>query len=665
MRRSLIVLLVFVSVAHVDAQRARARRARARPAVAQAASSNPIVASRVPSNSTTLPDAVWAAAGTTIPTNRTQCGSTVSLTAGSGNAAANTSAINTAIGSCTANKYVLLPSGTYYYNGFKVDGQNNITVRGAGPGSSGTILILGTDTSCRGYGSIACVINDLNLADYIPDNPNNIGTWSAGYTRGTLTVTVTRISGSGVPTAGMDIHFDQTEDGRTDQWPTELWDCGLDDAAAAECSDEGGGGIGRSGRRTTETHQIASVTGTNPYTITLTTGLIMDNWSSGKTPQAYWSNITSGPITGVGIENIYFDASGYTGCGTEGGVETPDNLRGIVFFNARDSWVKNIRVHKPCRGHVLLFQSTHMSVVDSYFEEGQFHKSRSYGIEDFGSMQNLYENNIFQRVAAPIMRQGAIGSVARYNYQVDDGYDQSLDTFMQAFCQHHTAGTHYNLCEGNDALGMKGDIIHGTTHLNTSFRNYWRGWDTNKTNEANPVKVYANDRYWNIVGDVLGTSTYHTAYGSGAGSGSTIYSFGEAYGSPGVPADSHVAESVFRWGNYNTVQGTVRWCGNSSSTGWVATCSSTSEVPTTLTKYAQTVPSTETLPNSLSLSAQPSWWASPCGTPSWPPMGPDVSGGAVTNVGGHVHKIPARLRYENGAKDGSNFLTNYDATTCN
>lgn len=576
----------------------------------------------------------------------------MSLSTGSANAGANTTAINNAISSCAANQVVTLPSGTYYYNGFRFDGDNNVTVRGAGTGTGGTQLNLVSTLSCRGYGSIACVINDLNLADYIPDNPNNISTWSAGYTRGTTSITVTRTTGSTAPVAGMDIHLDQLEDGHTDQWPNELWDCGLDDSAAAECSDEGGGGIGRTSRRTTETHRIASVSGTNPYTITLATGLIMDNWSGSKTPQAYWSNITSGPITGVGIENIYFDISGST-CASN------DDNRGIVFFNARDSWIKNIRVHDPCRGHVLLFQSTHISIVNSYFEEGQFHTNRSYGIEDFGSMQNLYENNIFQRVAAPIMRQGAIGSVARYNYQVDDGYDASSDTFMQAFCQHHTAGTHYNLCEGNDALGMKGDVIHGTTHLQTSFRNYWRGWDTNKTNEANPVKIYANDRYWNIVGDVLGTSTYHTAYGSGGGSGSTIYAIGNDYGVPGVPFDTHVAESLFRWGNYDTATGAVHWCGAAGNTGWATTCASTSEVPTTLTKYAQTVPATETLPSSLSLSAKPSYF----GSVTWPPFGPDVTGGNIANLSGHAYKIPARLCYENGAKDASNFLTNFDGST--
>jgi hypothetical protein len=614
--------------------------------------SNPIVAARLPSNSTTLPEADWSTAGVVggIPTSRTQCGATLTL---GGTAATNTTTINNALANAAcANKYVLLPSGTYNYNGIEIDGTNNVTLRGAGPGSSGTMLVLSSDFSCRGYGSYVCIINNNSSTDFVPDNPVNVSNWTAGYSKGTATITLSaRILGSTSPATGMLLHLDQLDDGRTDLWPAD-WNCQSGDttegANDATCSDEGGDG-GRTGRGQTETVTITSVTGTGPYTVGISPPLRMSNWRSGQTPQAHWGN--DPPITGVGIEDVAFDISGLASqCNPSLG-GSPQSNRGMVFFNATNSWAKNVRVYKPCRDHVLLFQSTHITVRDSYFYEGNSHQSQSYGIEMFVGANNLVENNIFQRVAAPFIVNSGMSNVMGYNYQVDDGYDNGVE-FMQAGSQHHAAGANFTLTEGNDLLGMKGDVIHGTQSFNTGFRNHLRGWYTGETQETNPVKVYANNRFWNFLGNVLGTSSYHTTYS--AHSALSIWNLGDA-SIDGVPvADTHVEESAFRWCNWDVITSSADTT-DGDQTG--LKCLS-SEVPTSLTNYAQTVPASNTLPSSFYLSVKPSFFKSIV----WPSIGSDVSGGTVTNVGGHVVKIPARQCYEAGAKDGSNFLTNFDGS---
>ena len=53
-----------------------------------------------------------------------------------------------------------------------------------------------------------------------------------------------------------------------------------------------------------------------------------------------------------------------------------------------------------------------------------------------------------------------------------------------------------------------------------TFRNYWNGRDpaltlgVHKDLQTVPVLLYTHSRYYNIVGNVLGTSGYHTNYTS-------------------------------------------------------------------------------------------------------------------------------------------------------
>jgi hypothetical protein len=102
--------------------------------------------------------------------------------------------------------------------------------------------------------------------------------------------------------------------------------------------------------------------------------------------------------------------------------------------------------------------------------------------------------------------------------------------------------------------------------------------------------------------------------------------------------DPLVAATLLRWGNYDVATGTSRFVAG--------------EIP-----VGNAVPSDQTMPASLYLSARPSWW----GTMPWPAIGPDVAGGQ--DVAGHVYKIPARLCYETTPRNGDGTL-NFNATTC-
>src|SRR6185503_241550 len=76
-----------------------------------------------------------------------------------------------------------------------------------------------------------------------------------------------------------------------------------------------------------------------------------------------------------------------------------------------------------------------------------------------------------------------------------------------------------------------------------------------------------------------------------------------------------------------------------------------SEVPTGLSLYANALPGSQALPASLRSSSQPGFWSTPWGTPPWPAIGPDVTGGTVAGLGGHANNIPAQLCYANSPID--------------
>jgi hypothetical protein len=70
------------------------------------------------------------------------------------------------------------------------------------------------------------------------------------------------------------------------------------------------------------------------------------------------------------------------------------------------------------------------------------------------------------------------------------------------------------------------------------------------------------------------------------------------------------------------------------------------------------------MPASFYHSSKPTWWTS--GIP-WPPIGPDVTGGNISGLGGHANNIPAAYCYltvMGGPTNGSATLQAFNAGTC-
>jgi hypothetical protein len=569
----------------------------------------------------------WSSAGVVggIPSATwTQCGTTKS-------AGASAATINSAIQACSANTYVQLGAGTFNLTTGIVM-KTGVVLRGMG--ADQTFLNFSGVDSCYGAYAAICM-GSGSSSDYFADpkmQPGgaNSATWSSGYAKGSTQIVLNNIGSNGI-SVGKYIMLDQASDSATN---SGYFNC-EGTSQNPPCSSEGGTSYSRVvGGLTRWPTQIVKVTGCSPScntgsTFTISPGVYSPNVSSGRSPGAWWPPST---IQNSGIENLSIDASNSGG------------NKNIQLYNAANVWISGIRSIRDTatRSNIQMHAVTHATIQNSYFYGSQTGHSQNYGVETLIASDCLIQNNIWQATVVPNLLHAATGNVYLYNYSINNTFDGGMSPFAGG----HSGGVQYNLFEGNIGQKVGADVTHGNSVMNTVYRNYLLGKDTGKTSATNACYLNANSRYWNIIGNVLGTPAYHKAYENG--SDTSIYALGSGEG--GVPLDSVVASTLMRWGNYDTVNAAVRW--------------QNSEVPTAAPNYPNSVPASQTLPASLYYGSKPSWWPT---AKAWPPIGPDVAGGNITNLGGHANTIPAQDCYTNvmgGPVDGSGSVLSFNAEAC-
>lgn len=400
---------------------------------------------------------------------------------------------------------------------------------------------------------------------------------------------------------------------------------------------------------TNHQQQLARVTNISGADVTIWPGV---QWPSGtfkaaNSPKIAWQ---TGDIRSAGLEDVYVKTTAYAS----------QQIAAITTFHASNCWIARVAV-SPYTGTsgdgdktqvgIMIRESRNVTVRSFWMDSlagGGFGSTTSYGVVPVASSFVLVENGIFYHVESPMLMFGpSFGCVYAYNYEIRQSPHEGGS-------QYHDAGISLTLREGNETFKVMGDLFHDVGMMNTHYREHTFGADAG-------FDLQSYWRFFNIVGCVIAApDRYQTLSSDGtlfdrySGSafrlgypcqGASIDPFFNGTGQPfnfGVAHDPQVSATLMRWGNYAVADTTAHF--------------DSGEVPSGLSDFPNSVPGSNDLPASILYpsGAPPYFTVSGYGTVTWPPIGPDVTGG--TYEGGRVHKLPAQRVYE----DASGVITDFD-----
>jgi hypothetical protein len=598
----------------------------------------------------------WTMAGIPggIPSGSwTQSGSTIQAsTYGSGSTDA-TSGIQSALNSCSGNKYVLLGAGT-----FLIDG--NLTVGG------GCVL--------RGAGANQTVLNLMTTSGQSvvvgapPGEPNfsNAVSISSGATAGSTSIVVSSASGI---SAGTLLVISNVNDGTiVTQYGSE--------GQCTWCDGETSDGSRVQG-------QIDRVTAVSGTTLTLEQPLFV---TYSNTPHA--TPFT--PVQYAGVENLQVYANN---------THSGGDYSNFLINKCAYCWLSGVEGNYADGDHVEAEWSYRGEIVNSYFSNAFLHTAGSYDSDVdlmFKTTAFLVQNNILERLHVSIMLEwGVAGNVIAYNYNFGC-FDGSGANLVLQDVSFHGAHPQFNLFEGNVSATLAQDTIWGSAANNTFFRDWAVGTTkigctplTGRGTVSCSSGFYAYQADWavspgfitsnnNFVGDVVGSAAAenNTAYGNPVTKVDTTVSLcgPSPCGAGSRPYDGDVFDFTFGYGEASDdgTGGTTDGAGCDGSFGYP--CHSLLSYNTTFIHgtysnisgaitWASGV--TQSLPNSFYLSSKPGWWTS---SVPWPAIGPDVTGGG--GPGGHTYSLtasnPAQYCYTAvmGGTDGTGSPLAFNANTC-
>jgi hypothetical protein len=519
--------------------------------------------------------------------------------------------INSALAACPGDQVVLLNPGTYNTAGQTITIPNNVTLRGSGPAQ--TII----NESGSGGGSV------VRFGSGSEPSAGTSTAITGGTAKGSTSITVASVSGI---TAGKLLVITQTDL----SYMTNVGDNGT-------CSWCNGGIGGDSG-------QVVQVTNVSGATLTISPPLYLAYTNS---PLAF---PYSAGCTNAGLENVKISAQNV-------GYNPNINFDGVT-----NSWVKNVESNFADGAHLYLSYSLHNTVRDSFFHDGYSHGPGStddqVGLQ-YKSSANLIENNIFWRQHVSVMLEwGASGNVIAYNYSVGN-YDNTTFWMINDF-NFHGAHPMMNLFEGNIEAKFEPDSTWGSSSHSTIFRNYATGSNiyvpplntlgallpASAIQETGDSKAYALDwltQFNNMVGIIAvsgflvnsqGAPSIRKSPASG-GASATCINVGYLSASSTAPTPNNTDATMFYHGVYNCTDGTFTWDVNNPN---------------------------HTLPASFYLNSKPSWW----GSVAWPPIGPDVTGGNISDsiARGYVNAIPALNCFKIATVNGTTNTGTFDASSC-
>lgn len=153
-----------------------------------------------------------------------------------------------------------------------------------------------------------------------------------------------------------------------------------------------------------------------------------------------------------------------------------------------------------------------MYIHDSHLYTG----GQGYGLDlNDTTTSSLVENSLFKNLHVGVtVRYGSGGNVIIHNAFIEEA-NASAQT---AGYSHHGNSSFYNLVEGNyHEPKVLGDWTHGASALNTLFRNRFLG-QNDASGDPACISLEVSNRFWNIVGNIIGTDGVHNKFVSHSGS---------------------------------------------------------------------------------------------------------------------------------------------------
>jgi hypothetical protein len=352
------------------------------------------------------------------------------------------------------------------------------------------------------------------------------------------------------------------------------------------------------------------------------------------------------PLINTGVEDLTIDCNSMS-------------WTGIEVDQSWGCWVKNVEIKNSTGRQMFFVCFVSGEIRHNYTHDVVGGGPNHEGIDLYqdGSF-NLIEDNItynggFPGIILGDSQGGCSGNVIAYNFSYSANTGASTMAGMDISVSH---GPHnmMNLVEGNVAGGMGSDGYFGSTSHITVVRNWFTATHPTATDNLIAVNIGRWNNYFNVVGNVLGTSTFSrtgqfqpvTSFSYGTqviyklgfpNMGNNGFSMtwgpttppdytsqsahqpgGDSHGNGGntlQELDLNVANSMIRHGNYDYLNGSIAWDG-------------------AITDH--------TIPYSYFRTSRPSYF----GSLTWPPFDPSSPPGAFNDS--NASRIPAGYRFVNG-----------------
>ncbi len=599
------------------------------------------------------------------PPTRNQCGPTLTPSGGD-DVTQIANAFNGAgsFSSCTPPYVILLGNGNFQIQSFlRLGGantRNNVTLRGSGPMSTTVTVTSGS----AGIQSGSCCVGGGSGA---------LTSAASDYIVGQTSFLLQNVSGT--PFVGAIAHFVQCDNGFTNSSSGQpLGTCtgsASDPLTVFHCSDAICASSGNADSSRQQERQIVRITsatntGGSSWTVTVSPGLYLRDWTFSQGATLVWDNQSSYTSVGIGIEDMTirpFDSGNAVMIGNGGYASWMKGVREIGFNNSP------IFIISDC---------SHCLAVNNYWfanNPSSITNGLSLVAQSAASGDSLFLNNIAEK--GLFMDDGGNhqGEVVAYTYSRDssgggDGYQSTLFE--------HAPGSNLMLRESNQFGRINDDDTHGTHNLETDFRNNLNCADVpyDLGIIGGGIQYGSFARFANAVANAIGfgASTKCPTY-QGTATDGYVWNLN---GGPASDTSGLTVASLVRWGNVSTVLQSTDTPAN-SGIRFV-----TSEVPTNLSAwpnsvpYQNSVPANNNLPCSFFLQGFSStactflahggtglnWWkvctswttfptaCAASATPPFPANGPDVlaANGAPAN---YANDIPAAVAWKNLPIDAS------------